>query len=101
MYISGKTQLRILTISTTYAARHAPPMVQTHAFATPSMPRIQPPRAAMTNSSVNLKMLLAAPSGQIYLHQNIFTTKPPNSNSVRLVSDIQSTISPLNPVATA
>ena len=24
MYISGKTQLRILTISTTYAARHAP-----------------------------------------------------------------------------
>ena len=55
----------------------------------------------MTNSSVNLKMLLAAPSGQIYLHQNIFTTKPPNSNSVRLVSDIQSTISPLNPVATA
>lgn len=41
------------------------------------------------DSSVNLKMLLTAPSGQIYLHQNIFTTKPPSSNSVRLVSDIK------------
>lgn len=62
---------------------------QTHAFATPSMPRIQPPRNR-DDSSVNLKMPLAAPSGQqIYFWYLQNTTKPPNSNSVRLVSDIE------------
>lgn len=50
---------------------------------------------------VNLKMLLSAPSGQMYLHQNILTKKLPRKSSATEMTVIQTVISPLKPVATA
>ncbi len=49
----------------------------------------------------NLNELEIAPSGQRYLHQNLSMIKLRTSTATREAIDIQSTISPLNPVATA
>ena len=61
-------------------------------------------RESTTNTAkvrVNLKILLNAPSGQMYLHQNILINRLPRKSRSMEITVIQAVISPLNPVAMA
>ena len=54
-----------------------------------------------SSQAQNLSELEIAPSGQMYLHQNMSMKKPQRTTSETVTMDIQSVISPLKPVATA
>jgi len=79
----------------------AAPSAHTQAEATPSSPSAHSRMTMPAKVRVNLKMLLSAPSGQMYLHQNILTKKLPRKSSATEMTVIQTVISPLKPVATA
>ena len=98
---SGKRQLRSLTISTSQHTAHVAAITHTQAPSMPAALRPQQTRPAAANTGVNLKMLLAAPSGQTYLHQNIRTTNDPRKSSTTDTAAIHGTISPRKPVAIA
>ena len=53
------------------------------------------------SGSQNLRVLEAAPSGQMYRHQKRLIKRPHKSTMPTVVSAIQRTISPLNAVAVA
>ena len=84
-----------------YPITQLAPSSQYHCIGRPKYPRISERINNPRKVRVNLNTLLKAPSGQMYLHQNMLINKLPKKRQAIEITAIHAVSSPLNPVAIA